>query len=409
MSETEERLNASLTSYLFKNEVDFMKFQLELNNVRETFISLQNDLKNKSLNEAVAYAKLEKVAQEVQTMEEKGREYKKVTEFATNFKIEIQFDEKRILDQIKMGSSKVESVFDRNDMDCTQLLTESFSRCSYKDELFRQMSANSANDVVDCVNKVIEFPDLNQVSPPPESMSHVDVKTPKNDGKKQHKTLLNSHQPQRQGSAVTLPSSTNDLKQGRNTGEPRSINTSSRPSFIVMDKQTSLIEPHFPEITASRTKNSFFKQQDTKKEPSPLTMEKKNIAIYKSLSNLSKHSSPRLSNNEKSKNIIPLKALQTPSRQNTFQAANVSNMQIDATKMRKIIFTLINAKGKLGKINFKNNRFVCDPIMLLIEIFKNKNDTLLTIDFTGNTSDEPILLPEKTKNELRKLNIDLMV
>lgn len=398
-----------MTAYLMKNEVDFMKFQMELNNVRETFFSLQTELKKKNSNEAVAFAKLEKIAQEVQSMEEKGREYRKVTEFATNFKIEIQFDEKKILDQLRMNSSKVESVFDRNDMDCTQLLTESFSRCSYKEELFRQMSANSANDVAETVNKIIEFPDLNQVSPPPETMSHVDVKTPKNDGKKQHKTLLNSHQPNRQGSAVTLPGSTNDLRAGRNLGEPRSINSSSRPSFIVMDKQSALNEPQFPEITASRTKNSFFKQHESKKEPSPLTMEKKNIAIYKSLSNLSKQSSPRLSNNEKTKNIIPLKAVQTPSRQSTFQAANVSNMQIDATKMRKIIFTLINAKGKLGKINFKNNRFVCDPILLLTEIFKNKNESLLTIDFTGNTSDEPISLPEKTKNELRKLNIELMI
>lgn len=411
VAEAEDKLNATLANFLFRSEFDFQKFRGEVCSLRDQFLILQNEGKKRNIDEAGVFIRLQKIVADLATLEARGEDYRKALDFASNFRIEMHFDESKLLDLITLETPSLERILSGSDIDGTQLLTESFSKCSYKEELFRQMSATSANDVVETVNKVIEFPDLRRHSPPPET-SNADVKTPKNENKKQSRTLFNSGQGHQTGSFVIRPNSGMDSRNGPKTGEnARSINGSSRPSFIFMEKGASPGDSKGSDINAaSRSKNSFFKHEP-KKEPQALTLERKNIGIYKSLSNLSKHSSPRLTTEEKGKGgVMPPRMPQTPSKlAHPIHAANVSNLQIDSTKMRKIIFTLINAKEKVTRINFRNNTFVCEPITLLLEIFKLRHDIPLVIDFSANPPDSRFVLAERDRAELRKLNVEVIV
>jgi len=413
VGEAEEKLNSALAHFLFKNEFDFNKFKTEAKALKENFVSLKEE-RRRPAEEAGTFTRLQKMWADMATFEGKARDFRTALDMASNFKIEMRFDEPRLLDLIVLETKYQTPLSARLDMDQTQLLTESLSKCSYKEDLFKQMSGTSVDHLVKTVNKIIELPEPNRQSPPPET-SNVEFKTPQNDLKSQNQTLFNSSKRTDPSCFASRPQSSNDLKNATRQMEiGRSAQTSSRPSFVSLEKPLLALDSKPTEATTSCSKNSFFKHEP-KKEPQPLTLERKTIGIYKSLSNLSKHSSPRLAKQDKSKGGTTPVSQKTPAPQTPFkvptvgQSACVSNLEIDSTKMRKIIFTLINAKERIGRISFRNNAFLCDPATLLAEIFQIRCESPLVIDFSANSSTERITLCERDKIELRKLNVEVIV
>lgn len=415
VSESEDKLNSALANFLFKNEFDFNKFKSEAAMLKEKFGALKSEQRRPAMEEAGVFARLQKLSGEIASFEGKARDFRTAWDMASNFKIDMRFDEQKLLDLIILETKCQGVTPGKVEMDQTQLLSESLSKCSYKEELFKQMSATSSDQLVETVNKIIELPPISRPSPPPET-NKFEVKTPQNDTKSQPRTLFNSSKRATPSSFVSRPQSSNELKNGGRQPElGRSAQTSSRPSFISIEKTTPIIDSKPSETTTSCSKNSFFKHEPRReRDPNlPLTLDRKTIGIYKSLSSLSKHSSPRLTKEDKLKGDMsppPSVAPQTPFKlPPKGSAACVSNLEIDSTKMRKIIFTLINARERVDRINFRNNSFICEPVSLLSEIFKIRCEYPLIIDFSTDSPCDRVTMTDRDRLELRKLNVEVII
>lgn len=66
------------------------------------------------------------------------------------------------------------------------------------------------------------------------------------------------------------------------------------------------------------------------------------------------------------------------------RTVNISNLQIDSTKFRKIVYHYINKNTNADSFVFKNNVFATDPLTLLAEIFTQPSSVKLTFDLKDN-------------------------
>lgn len=95
--------------------------------------------------------------------------------------------------------------------------------------------------------------------------------------------------------------------------------------------------------------------------------------------------------------------------QNSEKTVKITNLQIDSTKFRKIIYSYINSNLEVKRFNFKNNTFLINPFRHLLEIFSRESPKKYVIDLSKNTFQEE--WPEKMNQieELQTRNITVLV
>ena len=87
----------------------------------------------------------------------------------------------------------------------------------------------------------------------------------------------------------------------------------------------------------------------------------------------------------------------------------VSNLKIDEDKFRKIVYKLIVCKDRINKVIFRNNVFMCDPLFVIRETYRSKNQEVVFFDFGMNRFEDEFIVRENHRKELRKLNIEIVI
>ena len=140
VSRIEDELVTAMGKFLGKNQADFSQLTNEMINAKNGFFEIQRDLDNQKIEEGDCLMNLKQVSTELARIELKSEKFLKLIEFTKGFGIIPKLDEKRLSEVVHFESEDFDKFFESLESESTQLLTDSISKCSYKEELFREMN-----------------------------------------------------------------------------------------------------------------------------------------------------------------------------------------------------------------------------------------------------------------------------
>ncbi len=365
----------------------------------------------KESNSAV-YTKLIDMYEGFEDLDRGYNKFKDYFEFFKNFQIDLKYNEEEMLSCFKVNMKDAGGVLKPNMEEQSEIFAETFSNMSVKDDLMSKLDSSIILDERTFAKKNTEpFTVFNNTP------INSQVKTTKND---QIRTMQNFFSSPRVLNSNFLRSSTH--LSFVNT-QPQNTKTHMKMSSIEMSDMYNSPKLQMKKGSSiHKTRESAKDCIGTREFNDPAFM---NVSRKPSITSTlpqtpqmptkrrspSPNIDPDIDNTPATKKsqVFPNLRASTHFQALPEQIANLSNLTIDATKLRKVVLTITSCYKTITRINFRSNVFNCEPLELLSEIFSKPLPSLFTIDLRKNQINSSSEISKDEINRLLMSNVKVII